>query len=62
MVEFSLPKNSKVTEGKEWPKPAGGKNVKAFKIYRWSPDSGEPPRVDTYHLDLDDSDRWSSTR
>ncbi|MEK9900498.1 MAG: succinate dehydrogenase iron-sulfur subunit [Rhodospirillaceae bacterium] len=54
MVEFSLPKNSKVTEGKEWPKPAGGKNVKAFKIYRWSPDSGETPRVDTYHLDLDD--------
>ena len=54
MVEFSLPKNSKVTEGKEWPKPAGGKNVKAFKIYRWSPDSGEAPRVDTYHLDLDD--------
>ena len=54
MVEFSLPKNSKVTEGKEWPKPAGGTNVKAFKIYRWSPDNGETPRVDTYHLDLDD--------
>jgi succinate dehydrogenase / fumarate reductase iron-sulfur subunit len=28
--------------------------VKAFKIYRWSPDSGDNPSVDTYHLDLDD--------
>jgi len=54
MAEFKLPKNSKVTEGKEWPKPDGATNVKAFKIYRWSPDSGDNPRVDTYHLDLDD--------
>ncbi|MEP4378734.1 MAG: succinate dehydrogenase iron-sulfur subunit [Alphaproteobacteria bacterium] len=54
MAEFTLPKNSKVTEGKEWPKPEGATNTKAFKIYRWSPDSGDNPRVDTYHLDLDD--------
>ena len=54
MAEFKLPKNSKVTEGKEWPKPQGATNTKAFKIYRWSPDGGENPRVDTYHLDLDD--------
>ena len=54
MAEFTLPKNSKVSEGKEWPKPDGATNTKAFKIYRWSPDSGDNPRVDTYHLDLDD--------
>tara|TARA_R110002110_G_scaffold85816_4_gene223891 strand:+ start:234115 stop:234894 length:780 start_codon:yes stop_codon:yes gene_type:complete len=54
MAEFTLPKNSKVTEGKVWPKPDGATNVKAFKIYRWSPDSGDNPSVDTYHLDLDD--------
>jgi succinate dehydrogenase / fumarate reductase iron-sulfur subunit len=54
MAEFTLPKNSKVTEGKEWPKPDGATNVKAFKIYRWSPDDDDNPRVDTYHLDLDD--------
>ena len=54
MAEFTLPKNSKVIEGKEWPKPEGATNTKAFKIYRWSPDSGDNPRVDTYHLDLDD--------
>ena len=54
MAEFTLPKNSKVTEGKEWPKPDGATNTQAFKIYRWSPDSGENPRVDTHHLHLDD--------
>ncbi|HCO99872.1 MAG TPA: succinate dehydrogenase iron-sulfur subunit, partial [Rhodospirillaceae bacterium] len=54
MAEFTLPKNSRVIEGKKWPKPEGASNTKAFKIYRWSPDSGENPRVDTYYLDLDD--------
>ncbi|MDH3594993.1 MAG: succinate dehydrogenase iron-sulfur subunit [Rhodospirillales bacterium] len=54
MVEFALPKNSKIKKGKVWPKPDGAKTVKAFKVYRWDPDSGENPRLDTYHLDLDD--------
>jgi succinate dehydrogenase / fumarate reductase iron-sulfur subunit len=54
MVEFTLPKNSKVTQGKTWPKPDGAKRVKAFKVYRWDPDSGANPRIDTYHVDLDD--------
>ena len=54
MVEFNLPKNSRIKLGKVWPKPDGARNVKAFKVYRWDPDSGENPRLDTYHLDLDD--------
>jgi len=54
MVEFTLPKNSKVTKGKTWPKSDGAKRVKAFKIYRWDPDSGANPRIDIYHIDLDD--------
>jgi succinate dehydrogenase / fumarate reductase iron-sulfur subunit len=54
MVEFALPKNSRIKPGKTWPKPDGAKNAKAFKVYRWDPDSGENPRLDTYHLDLDD--------
>src|SRR3546814_6183490 len=53
MAEFTLPKNSKVTDGKEWPKPQGASRLKTFRIYRWSPDAGENPRVDTYHVDLD---------
>ena len=53
MVEFNLPKNSRVTEGKTWPKPDGATRVKKFRIYRWDPDTGDNPRVDTYFVDLD---------
>jgi succinate dehydrogenase / fumarate reductase iron-sulfur subunit len=53
MVELALPKNSRVTEGKTWPKPEGASNVRAFRIYRWDPDTGANPRIDTYHVDLD---------
>jgi len=31
MVQFTLPKNSKVVTGKTWPKPEG-KNVRKFQI------------------------------
>ncbi|MCF6204613.1 MAG: succinate dehydrogenase iron-sulfur subunit [Methylococcaceae bacterium] len=27
--------------------------TKRFEIYRWNPDSGENPRIDTFHIDLD---------
>ncbi|MCR4268145.1 succinate dehydrogenase iron-sulfur subunit [Nitratireductor sp. ZSWI3] len=54
MVEITLPKNSKVKEGKVWPKPEGARNLREYKIYRWSPDDGENPRVDTYYVDTDD--------
>ncbi len=54
MAEFTLPKNSVVTEGKTFKAPADAKNVRRFEVYRWDPDSGENPRVDSYELDLDD--------
>ena len=54
MVELTLPKNSKVTEGKVWPKPEGATNVRAFKVYRWSPDDDQNPRTDIYYVDMDD--------
>jgi len=53
MVEFSLPKNSKVKKGKHWPAPDGATRVKAFQVYRYDPDSSENPRVDSYDVDLD---------
>jgi succinate dehydrogenase / fumarate reductase, iron-sulfur subunit len=53
MVQFTLPKNSRITEGKAWPKPAG-KRTTEFRVYRWNPDDGANPRVDTYHVDRDD--------
>ena len=54
MVEFSLPKNSKVREGKTWPAADGAKRPKSFRVYRWNGDDGETPQVDTYTVDLDD--------
>lgn len=54
MAEFRLPKNSRLSKGKVFPAPEGAKNVKAFEIYRFDPDKDERPRVDTFHLDLDD--------
>src|SRR6185437_13319958 len=53
MVEFALPKNSKVGTGATYPAPAGAKRVKSFKVYRWNPDDGQNPRLDTYEVDLD---------
>ena len=54
MVEFALPRNSRPTEGKHFPAPAGTGNVKSFRVYRWSPDDNENPRIDRYDIDLDD--------
>ncbi len=54
MVQLTLPKNSKITEGKAWKRPAGARNVQAFRIYRWNPEDGANPRLDTYFVDLDD--------
>ena len=53
MVEFTLPKNSRITTGKTWPKPEGATNLRRFQVYRWSPEEGGNPRIDTYFVDLD---------
>ena len=54
MVQFRLPRNSQITEGKVWNRPEGSdeKRHKKFQVYRWSPDDGQNPRLDTYYLDL----------
>ena len=52
MAEFRLPKSSRVTKGKTHPAEQGTR-LKTFKIYRYDPDTGRNPRVDTYTLDLD---------
>ena len=54
MVELALPKNSQIKQGKTWPKPEGATNLREYRIYRWNPDDGENPRVDTYFVDMDD--------
>jgi succinate dehydrogenase / fumarate reductase, iron-sulfur subunit len=54
MAEFRLPKNSRIQPGKTFPAPSGAKNVKRFKIYRYEPEDGRNPRVDTFEIDLAD--------
>lgn len=54
MVAFRLPKKSKVDEGRTWPAPASAARVKTLKVYRWNPDDGQNPRIDTYQIDEDD--------
>ena len=53
MVEFTLPKNSRVKKGKLHKAPEGATNVRNFQVYRWSPEHDENPRVDTYEVDMD---------
>ncbi len=53
MAEFTLPKNSVIQPGKEYPAPEGATNLKRVEVYRWEPDTGENPRVDIYNIDLD---------
>jgi len=54
MVEFNLPANSRITgNGKSHAAPEGVGRVRRFHIYRFDPDSGENPRIDTFDIDLD---------
>ena len=53
MAEFTLPKNSKVGEGKRYPAAAGATRVQEFRIYRWNPDDEQNPHIDIYEIDLD---------
>lgn len=51
MVQFTLPKNSKVETGKTWNARAHDGDWKEFRVYRWNPDDGKNPRLDTYWVD-----------
>jgi succinate dehydrogenase / fumarate reductase, iron-sulfur subunit len=53
MVAFTLPQNSKLQPGKVHTMPVGT-NIRSFKIYRWNPDDGKNPQVDTYHVNMDE--------
>jgi succinate dehydrogenase / fumarate reductase, iron-sulfur subunit len=54
MAEFTLPANSKIGTGKTYPPPVNAKQPRRFHIYRWNPDDGANPRLDTYTVDLAD--------
>jgi len=52
MADFFLPANSRVTKGITHPAPAGARELRTVRIYRFNPDSGENPRLDTFSLDV----------
>jgi succinate dehydrogenase / fumarate reductase iron-sulfur subunit len=52
MSQFRLPPNSRPRKGITHKAPAGATEVRTFRIYRFDPNSGENPRIDTFELDL----------
>ncbi|MBV6633669.1 MAG: succinate dehydrogenase iron-sulfur subunit [Alphaproteobacteria bacterium] len=55
MAQFTLPANSKITEGTKHPRKDGEMGrPKTFKVYRYDPDTGANPQVDEFTIDLDD--------
>jgi succinate dehydrogenase / fumarate reductase iron-sulfur subunit len=57
MVQFTLPKNSKVKQGKAWNPPPEGTQVgrwREYRIYRYDPDTPDNPRLDTYWVDMEE--------
>jgi len=59
LKRFPVPRNfgmapaSQIERGKAWPAPDGATRVKKFEVYRYDPESGKNPRIDTYEIDLD---------
>ena len=53
MADLRLPPNSRVLEGKVHVSQESGESPKKLVIYRYDPDSGENPRVDTYEIHQD---------
>ncbi|MEM9468906.1 MAG: succinate dehydrogenase iron-sulfur subunit [Pseudomonadota bacterium] len=54
MVQFRLPKNSRMKKGKKYPAEKGVNNKKSFHVYRWDPDEDENPRLDEYEVNLNE--------
>jgi succinate dehydrogenase / fumarate reductase iron-sulfur subunit len=50
----SVSSESRIERGRTWRAPAGATRSKGFEIYRYDPDSGGNPRLDTYEVDVDD--------
>ena len=51
MAQFKLPANSIVADGVKHKAVADATKVKRLKVYRWDPDSGSNPRVDSFEID-----------
>ena len=60
LKRFPIPRNlnvapgSRIQRGRIWPAPAGATRTKVFDIYRYDSDSDDNPRLERFHIDLDD--------
>ena len=60
LKRFPVPRNfevspeSRIEPGRAWPPLKGSLRLKAFEVYRYDPDTGDNPRLDTFQVDLDD--------
>ena len=54
MVEITLPKNSRPAEGRTWHHAPHARQEREYRIYRFDPESGKNPRIDTYFVDVKD--------
>ena len=55
MVELRLPPNSRIDKksGKSYKADKNAKQTKTFNIYRFDPEDGNNPRVDSFEVDLE---------
>lgn len=53
MAEFRLPPNSRIKTGRLHAAPAEARNVRRFVVYRYDPEEGANPTMDTFEVDLD---------
>lgn len=51
MAEFRLSRNSRMQVGMAHPIPEGSTRRTRFKVYRYDPDNGSSPQLDTYEVD-----------
>ena len=54
MLELRLAPESRPVVGHEFAAVVSSANIRVFRIYRWDPDKGENPRIDSYEVDLSD--------
>ena len=52
MRAMKLPLLENIEAGKHLTAPAGALRVKRFKVYRYDPDAGKPPQLDSFDIDV----------
>jgi len=54
MLELRLAPESRPVKGQKFAAPEGSSNIRTFHVYRWDPDKGQNPSIDSFEIDLDD--------